>query len=262
MKKIIKRLFAGMLLTGLVTVSGLMTILFFPEPLFANALEHRPFTVYSNEPVDNDVHEVLDSALALVKRSELYDPEYTYDIFLSERTRFNAIDSKVLGHGPSARAMDNNIIVKVAVDFKRNVALPAFYEPCEANLTRLLAHEVIHCLQANKYGKIKFNPFRHPEFLKLEGYPEYISRWPQRSAKGYSLVKDIERYLELKGKSGNGWIAIEEGGCKAPDYYYRSKLMMEYLMDVRRMTYDKVLRDTVSADSIYKEMMAWREKRK
>jgi hypothetical protein len=237
-----------------------MTILFFPEPLFANALVHGPFRVYSNEAVDHNIHDVLDHALALVKRSELYDPEYTYDIFLSYNTMFNAIDSKVLGHGPSARAMDNNIIVKVAVDFKRNVALPTFYEPCEANLTRLLTHEMIHCLQDGKYGKLMFNPFNHPEFLKLEGYPEYISRWPQRSEKSYSLVKDIERYLEAQ--SGDGWIAIEEGGCKAPGYYYKSKLMMEYLMDVRRMTYDEVLRDTVSAEGIYKEMMAWREKGK
>lgn len=259
MKKTIKRIFAGTLLTGLVTISGLVTIIFFPEPLFAHKIEHGQFNVYSNDKIDKSITDVLDNAANLVKTSELYDQAYTFDIFLSHKSFFNKFDNRILGHGPSARAIDNNIIVKVAVEIKGNLFFPTYYQKCEGDLTYLLAHEMIHCLQENKYGKLKFNPFRHPELWKLEGYPEYVSRRTRLSSSDYNLPNEIERYIDLESKLTDIWIAIEEGGCKAPRYYYKSRLMTEYLMNVKHYSYDKILRDTVSEDKIYSEMLIWKD---
>lgn len=258
MKKTIKRIFTGTLLTGLVIISGLLTIIFFPEPLFANKLVHKQFNVYSNDKIDNDIKEILDNALSLVKGSELYDPTYTYDLYLSHNSFFNKIDNTILGHGPSARATDNNINFKVAVDIKRNLFIPTFYQKCEGNLTYLLAHEMVHCLQENKYGKLKFNPFRHPELWKLEGYPEYVSRRAKLLTNDYNLANEIERYINVESKLTDIWITIEEGGCKAPKYYYKSRLMTEYLMDIKHLSYDKILTDTTSEDRIYAEMIRWK----
>jgi len=258
MKKAIKRIFAGTLIMGLVTISGLVTIIFFPEPLFANKLEHGQFNVYSNEKIDKDIKVILDNALNLIKDSELYDTKYTYDIFLSHKSFFNRIDDKFLGHGPSARATDNNITIKVEVDIKNNLFLPTFYQKCEGNLTYLIAHEMVHCLQDYKYGKLKFNPFRHPELWKLEGYPEYVSRRAKFLNSGYNLAYEIDRYIDLETKSSDIWIAIDEGGCKAPKYYYKSRLMTEYLMDIKGFSYDKILLDTSSENDIYDEMIKWK----
>lgn len=262
MKKTIKRIFAGTLLTGLVTISGLVTIVFFPEPLFAHKIEHGQFNVYSNDKIDNEIKDILDNAVNLVKSSELYDQTYTFDIFLSYNSFFNKLDDKILGHGPSGRATDNNITIKVAVEIKNNLFFPTFYQKCEGNLTYLLAHEVIHCLQHNKYGKLKFNPFRHPELWKLEGYPEYVSRRTKLLASNYNLVNEIERYIDLESKATDIWMSIEEGGCKAPNYYYKSRLMTEYLIDIKHFTYDKILADTVSEDRIYEEMIKWKDSTK
>lgn len=262
MKKTIKRIFAGTLLTGLVTISGLLSIIFFPEPLFANKLEHGQFNVYSNDKIDNHIKQILDNALNLVKGSELYDPTYTYDIFLSYNSFFNKIDDTFLGRGPSARATDNNITIKVAVDIKGNLFFPTFYQKCEGNFTYLLAHEIVHCLQDKKYGKLKFNPFRHPELWKLEGYPEYVSKRTKLLASDYNLVDEIERYIDLERKLTDIWINIEEGGCKAPKYYYKSRLMTEYLMDIKHLTYDKILTDTIPENRIYAEMITWKDSTK
>ena len=109
---------------------------------------------------------------------------------------------------------------------------------------------------------MKFNPFRHPEFWKLEGYPEYISRRPQLLSKNYSLVDDIEQYTDLKNKATGIWILTEEGGCEMPDYYYKGRLMMEYLMDIKHLTYDQILQDTVSENTIFKEMIKWKDSTK
>lgn len=262
MKKTIKRILAGALVSVLVTVSGLVTIILFPEPLFANKLEHGQFNVYSNDKIDHNIKQILDNAVSLVKDSELYDKTYNFDIFLSYNSSFNKLDDRILGFGPSARATDNNITIKVAVDIEKNLFFPTFYQKCEGNLSYLLAHEMIHCLQDNKYGKLKFNPFRHPELWKLEGYPEYVSRRTKLLSSDYSLVNEIERYIDLESKSTDIWIAIEESGCKAPKYYYKSRLMTEYLMDIKHFSYDKILSDTISEHSIYEEMINWKDSTK
>jgi len=205
MKKAIKRIFVRTLLMGLVTISGLVTIIFFPEPLFANKLEHEQFNVYSNDKIDENIKVVLNNALNLIKDSELYDERYTYDIFLSHNSFFNTIDDKFLGHGPSARATDNNIT------------------------------------------------------LKLEGYPEYVSRRARLLDSDYNLANEIDRCIDLESKSSDICIAIDEGGCKAPKYYYKSRLMTEYLMDIKSFSYDMILSDTLSENIIYAEMLKWKE---
>jgi hypothetical protein len=251
-----------MLFTVMVSVSGLITIVFFPEPLFANKLEHGQFNVYSNTMIDKEIELILDNSLDLVKKSELYDPTYTYDIFLSYNSLFNKIDDTFLGEGVSAKAIDDNIIMKVNIDAKRNLFFPTFRTTCQSNLTYLLAHEMIHCLQEHKYGKLKFNPFRHPEYWKLEGYPEYISKQPKLAGKNYSLSREIDRYVELESQTTDIWITIEEGACEAPKYYYKGRLMIEYLMDIKHFSYDKILNDTIPVDRVYEEMIKWNEEAK
>jgi hypothetical protein len=262
MNKTIKRIFAGTVLGALVTMSGLLTIILFPEPLFANKLEHGQFTVYSNDKIENDIGVVLDDALDMVKDSELYDPDYTYDVFLSYNSFFNKIDDTFIGFGPTARATDNNVIIKVDIDAKRDLLFVTFNQDCQASLTYIIAHEMVHCLQEHKYGKLKFNPFRHPVYWKLEGYPEYVSRRPMSLDGNYNLAAEIERYVVLESKLTDIWIHIEEGKCKVPKYYYKSRMMTEYLMDVKHWSYDKILNDTISEDRIYAEMIRWKDDNK
>lgn len=221
MRKTIKTVLAVILLTIIVTVSGLVTIILFPQPLFANKMEHKEFTVYSNDKIDNDIMPLLDKAMKLVRESELNDPNYKYDILLSYKSLFNTIDDKLLGFGPSARATGNNVTVKVRIDCKRDLFFPTFHKTCEGNLTTLLAHEMIHCLQTNKYGMMKFSPLNHPEMWKLEGYPEYISRHAKLEDKAYSFAREIDRYIELEQKTTDIWILIEEGGCEVQNIITR-----------------------------------------
>jgi hypothetical protein len=262
MKRTIKRVFAVTTLTILVTISGLATILLFPQPLFANKMEHKQFTVYSNDKITADIVPLLDNAMALVEKSEINDPNYQYDILLSFNSLFNKIDDKLLGFGPSARATDNNVTIKVRVDTKRDLFFPTFHRKCQSSLTYLLAHEMIHCLQAHKYGITKFNPLKHPEMWKLEGYPEYVARQPKLTNKNYNLTSEIDRYIELESKSADLWVLIEEGACEAPNYYYKGRLMVEYLMDIKHWSYDKILNDTTSTNSVYEDMINWRNELK
>src|SRR5213075_2341790 len=112
-KKKIKRVLYWTLITILVFIAGLATIILYPQPLFANKLEYRQFRVYSNDKIGNEIHPVLDSVLSLVKHSEFYDSAYKVDIFFAYYTFFNKLDTKVFGEGPTARSIDNNLVIKV-----------------------------------------------------------------------------------------------------------------------------------------------------
>jgi hypothetical protein len=195
----------------------------------------------------------------LVKKSEINDSDYKYNIIVCYHSFYNKLDDKLFGEGPAARSRLNDLIIKVSIDPKNNLAFPTFHKACEVNLTELLAHEMIHCLQANRYGITKFNPFKHPEFWKLEGYPEYISRQKELSSKDYNLSNDIENYIYLRHKANDIWIAEEKGGCEVPDYYIKGRLMIEYLMDIRHLSYTEILNDTSSENTIYQEMIQWKD---
>jgi hypothetical protein len=259
MKKLFKRILKITLLAFIATILTIITILLFPQRLFANKLEYKNFTVYSNDKIPADIKIVLDNAMNLVKKSEINDNSYKYNVILCYNSFYNKIDDKLLGAGRTARATLNNVIIKVKIDPRENLAFPTFHKACEVNLTELLAHEMTHCLQANKYGMIKFNPFKHPELWKLEGYPEYISRQAWLSGKDYNLASDLDRYVNLEGKTNDIWILEQEGGCEVPDYYYKGRLMIQYLIDIRHFTYDKILNDTVSENTICNEMIKWKD---
>lgn len=257
MKKTIKKIITGTLLFIITLISGIITLVLYPEPLFANKLEYKNFKVYSNNEISGDIKVILDNAKAIVAESELYDSSYLYDIFLSYHSLYNSIDDRLLGEGPSARALDNNLIIKINIDPKRNLAFPTFHENCEIDLTYLITHEMVHCLQANKYGKMRFNPFRHPEIWKLEGYPEYVSKQIYRDNE-YNLINEINRYIDMNSKSKDGWLLIGNGKCSVPAIYYKSELMMKYLIDVKKFSYDKILTDTVSENTVYDDMIKWK----
>lgn len=255
-KRKIKKAITSLLVFILVVIMGLITILLFPQPLFAYKVEYRQFSVYANEKISDRITTVLDSAVLLVQRSELYDPGYKVDIFLSYHSFYNTIDDKLLGAGPSARAIDNNLILKVAVDINKNSAHPTFHKPCETSFTYLIAHEMVHCLQASKYGILKFNPVTHPELWKLEGYPEYISR-RKFSDPAYDLKNDIKKFIELETNLTGIWIPVEKGECEVPKIYYKSGLMTAYLMNIKKFSYNDLLNDTHPEEEIYMEMVKW-----
>ena len=262
MKKLFKRICKIILLTFLAGALTITLIILFPQRLFANKIKYKEFTVCSNDKIDDNIKIVLDKAMDLVQRSELFDPSYKYNIILCHNTLYNKIDDRLFGIGPVARARLNNVVIKVRIDPQRNLAFPTFRKKCEIYLTYLIAHEMIHCLQGKKYGIMKFNPFRHPELWKLDGYPEYISRHTELSGKNYSLTSEIERYINLEKKASDIWILEEKSGCEAPNYYYKGRLMIEYLMDIKNLSYDQILKDSVSEATIFEEMIKWNDSTK
>jgi len=96
-----------------VTILTIITVVFFPQHLFANRLNYKNFTVCSNNKIDNDIKTILNNAMTLVEKSELYDSNYKYNIILCYNTLYNKIDDLLAGAGPAATPRGNNILIKV-----------------------------------------------------------------------------------------------------------------------------------------------------
>jgi hypothetical protein len=253
MKKTFKKIIASISVVTIIILSGLVTVTLSPQLLFAKKIEHQAFTIYAT--ADNDIDEVhfkhrLDEAYALIKQSELHDEDFHFKILLTQDHFFNDIED-LRGKGPIARATAGYTTIKVSIVPKENYA---WGNNGKVNLKYLLAHELIHNLQAHKYGLLNFSPIKHPPLWKLEGYPEYVARQDQLSADDYSLKAEVQRYARLIEASEDMDVEVTQGHFM-PFYYYKGGIMVEYLIDVKGMTYDEILKDDRSEDSIYQEVL-------
>ncbi|MEO1258634.1 MAG: hypothetical protein AAFZ15_07545 [Bacteroidota bacterium] len=256
-KKFIKRTITSVLLTLFVGVAGIVTLVLHPQVLFAHQLEHRHFSIYSEVPINENIKQILDSAERMVMSSELHDAGYKYDIFLCHGTAFNKLDDWLLGSWPAARAIDNNVIIKVPVDIGDGTAENG---ENEFHLDYMFAHEMVHCLQANHYGKLTFNPLSHPPMWKLEGYPEYISRQKRREPDNYNLMDEINLFLEKTNESSQNIDIIQlDRTTSVPYIYFKGRLMVEYLMDIKNWSYDDILQEKIKEEQVWKELLEWHQ---
>jgi hypothetical protein len=119
------------------------------------------------------------------------------------------------------------------------------------NLTQLVAHEMTHCLQFDKLGFWKSNPIANIPNWKWEGYAEYVSR---QNSDQKDLSKNIERLIAT---DKNNWEIKFADGTIAPREYYGNWMLVQYCMDIRKMTYRQILADTTSEQTVRQEMMSW-----
>ncbi len=260
MKKIIKRTIAGTLLFALVGIGGLVTLIFCPQSLFANKFEHNQFTVYYNKDynIEKEAFQViLDNAYEIVEKSELHNPDFKYKIFLAYNNIFNKIEG-LQGSGVIARATAWNIIFKKDIDLKSN---RMYTDRSVVDLTQLMAHEMVHILQADKYGLLNFSPLKHPPMWKLEGYPEYVARNTYLNSETYDLRKEIHRFVSADEDAKRETFEAVEGHFM-PTYYFKGRIMVEYLINIKGMTYDAILKDQRTEEEVFNEMVQWMKESK
>lgn len=236
-------------------IGGLVTLIFCPQSLFANKFEHNQFTVYYNKDynIEKEAFQViLDNAYEIVEKSELHNPDFKYKIFLAYNNIFNKIEG-LQGSGVIARATAWNIIFKKDIDLKSN---RMYTDRSVVDLTQLMAHEMVHILQADKYGLLNFSPLKHPPMWKLEGYPEYVARNTYLNSETYDLRKEIHRFVSADEDAKRETFEAVEGHFM-PTYYFKGRIMVEYLINIKGMTYDAILKDQRTEEEVFNEMVQW-----
>jgi hypothetical protein len=134
------------------------------------------------------------------------------------------------------------------------------------DMTHVLAHEVTHSLVNARLGMQLAT--RLP-LWKYEGYPEYIASSQTRRASSYSLRSAVERVM----REDLAWMKNDKGAFVPFNYdcmskatihteqgywqtcYYISRLMVEYQLDVKGLTFDELMSPGVTDVSAFAELV-------
>ena len=252
MKQQIKKWTLRLTATGLLIAGLLLIIILNPILTYAHKTTHKHFSIYHNKVIDPILISTLDQATLLLETSEFYNNNLKFDICLNDGATYPTIIKTVRGQA-FAWGFYDKVVMQGTMNCKANFVELNGYK---WNLTQLLAHEMTHCLQFDKLGLIKSNPIANIPTWKWEGYAEYVSR---QNADQKDLSKNIERFIAT-GK--NNWEIKFADGTITPREYYSYWILVQYCLDVKKMSYQQLLTDTTSEQSTKQEMINWYEENK
>ena len=247
MNRQIKKWTLRLTATGLLLAGLLLIIVLNPILTYANKTTYKNYTVFHNKILDPSLLTKLDQATELLKASEFYNPKLRLDICLNDGSKYPTL-IRVLRGQAFAWGFYDKVVLQGTANYKvNNVELNGY----KWNLTQLLAHEMTHCLQFDKLGFWKSKPIANIPNWKWEGYAEYISR---QNADQKDLSKNIERLI-VTGKEN--WEIKFADNSITPREYYDYWTLIQYCMDIKKMTYKQILTDTTSEQIVRQEMMSW-----
>jgi hypothetical protein len=222
-----------------------------PTLLYANKTVLENFTVYHNKPLDKDLKTRLDNARNIIKENQLFDSSLKFDICLNDGSLYPSLLEIFMGQAFALGFTSNKVAICGEANFKENYVE---VNGNKWNLTQLLAHEETHCLVYNKIGFWKSNPIANNPKWKWEGYPEYVSR---RDQDQLNLVKNIKQLDEALELDKTQWGISFADSTVTSREYFNYRLLTQYCLDIKKMTFEEFLSDTTSEQTIKTQMRKW-----
>lgn len=279
-RKILK--IGGISLVSVVIVIGAyLGLLFYPGVLFAEHFRYKNFEVFSQTELPaEEVRRILDQVERALLTSPINDPMINHKIlFGHDNGAFKIIQDvacsisfrrsgcPVFTFNRAEPPHVSQVITFRIPDFRQDLLLHpqggvAF---C---MSHDLAHEVVHTLVASRIG-VERN-LSVPSW-KREGYPEYVAASNRVLADpSYNIGASVERLLTQATPrlSDSSYLASTNFGCGTRDLiqdetgnwrltcYYASRVLVEYLLDVRGLTFDELLTPAVYGPQTYQELIA------
>ncbi len=247
MKKTIRKWTLRILASGLFIATLLLTILLYPFLTYANKTVYKNYTIYYNASSVPLLQPHLDEATVLLKRSELYNDKLKLDICLNDGSPYPAL-MRVLRGQAFAWGFYNKVVLQGTMHCQDNYVELNGYK---WNLTQLLAHEMTHCLQFDKFGFWHSKPAANIDNWKWEGYAEYIAR--QQTVQT-GLRENLNR---LNTQNADTWHITLDDSTITSRAYFQYWINVQYCMEIKKMNYRQLLEDTSSEKTIKNEMINW-----
>ena len=254
MFKKIKKVLLSLLAVLAVCFATGVFLLLNPGVLYAHKTEIGKFKIYHHQPLQEGIVETLAASLQIVEASELYKADKKLDICLGDGSKYPKIFEKLKGQGVGYSIM-NKVILNADCYFKDNFAQWSWernnFETRKWDLTELIAHEMAHVFQ---YYHQKTMPLKHPNW-KIEGYAETVAR------KHRGTLKENVGHLLDAEKNGIGywgWFTFEDE-TGIPISYLQNWVLVQYLMEIERLTFVEILEDDTLEEEVKKKMVQWYE---
>ncbi len=234
----------------MIIIFGLATlgVLQFPELFIDKKLEYKSFELYSKHPIElnSDLKNALDSVMANIKRSHFYQEDQTFELYFVKGTSYESI-VKLFGVDHLASANYDKHLYFGDPDFVQSKIIKGSDRYGWANLVQLISHEAVHSQMYTDYAFLGF--MKTPSWIN-EGYSEYISYYPLKNNPEYKL---LDLYTLYK-KSASPWIQTEYGSM-TPKLYLRDRIVMEYLMDYKKLDILEIVEnENLTPQAILEEM--------
>ena len=192
---------------------GYLLLLCFPQPLFAHQVSYKNVTVYSREPLDENIHAVLDKVETRLSTSEINNREVRPKVFLTGGFGFYSWLSLQLGANSFGKGFAALPTVNVFInksDPAQDLVFRNAPEHSQRSLSGVIAHETTHYLIRKKFGY--WRNLTMPAWKK-EGYAEYV-------AGGSTLPYETGVKLwQANPKDGTGY------------QYFKYYMMVKYLLE-------------------------------
>lgn len=228
----------------IVTTLGLIyiVILMYPSFIFKFNREYKQCNIYSDRPIDITADKIIDRALQLISKSDLYDSSIHFNIYIcNDLNRFFLFTLNRQAGAVTQYNLRRNIFLR-SCDIKNNKIIPAasgilasyHYSIADRPLTYYFAHEMTHVLESNYTGRFHFTT---PKWL-TEGYADYIG-------KGGNF-NFLENLALLRAN------APELNPQKGLYKYYH--LLVEYLLHYKKITIKQLYENTPDPAEIILEI--------
>lgn len=250
MKKQVKTWLFRLTVTGLFLFGLLVTFMLSPMLLYANKTTVGNYSIYHNKPLDSNFLNELRQSSSIIKVSELYHPNLKIDVCLKDLSNYPKLIKTVMGKDFLSSFYNKIILTADTVNYKANYIQ---LDGHKWNLTQMLAHAQVHCLEFNQYGLWQSNPIAKHPIWKWEGYPEYIAR---QNPDQTNLQDNIQKHLQIESAPNDGWIKLADSTEILFDFdEYR--LLIQYCIEIKKMNFIESMKDTTAEKTIKQQMINW-----
>jgi hypothetical protein len=155
-------------------VATYLLLLCFPQALFAHELSYRNFIIYSREPLDKSIYDVLDRVESRLTASKINDGVKPR-IFLTNEFDVYALLSLYFGSnsfGKSYAALPTDNVFINKADAAKDLVFRSAPAHNQRSLSGVIAHEITHLWMRKRFGY--WRNLAMPAWKK-EGYAEYVA---------------------------------------------------------------------------------------
>jgi hypothetical protein len=156
-------------------VLAYILLLCFPQVLFGHQVSSGNLTVYSREPLDENINVLLDRVQQRLATSPLNSADVKPKIFFTNSFRFYSVLSLYVGDnsfGKGYAALPTSNIFINKSDAASDLVFRNEPSRNQRSLSGVIAHEITHLLVRKRYGY--WRNLTMPAWKK-EGYAEYVA---------------------------------------------------------------------------------------
>jgi hypothetical protein len=246
LKKILIRL--GVIVVALILIY--CSIFWTSKFWFSENYKFKKYNLYTNSVLNNS-SELLSKIDQRLKACELYSDKIDHNIYIfSSESKFKFY-SKVAGSGYPAQGFNmhafNNIYIskpfieQVHSDRKKASKLVP-YSAMEGTIEETICHEIIHSFVYERLGSKKASSL--PTW-KQEGYAEYGANiYSKKNDANYNFKDRVELYNNTEFWEGNKFVFE----------YYEAEILVEFLMDIKKVTFNQLMSDNYTYEMALKKL--------